>query len=102
MAGKRPRAPAPVKKITRGGRKLKALIAELSLGTTDVAKATGLDRIAIHRCLHGDYWKHISIDFGMAIRAFSKGRLALEDFSSMTATPVEKDDEEPVATGTYG
>lgn len=102
MTRKRPEEKStPRKMITRGGRKLAELMAELNIGPSEVARATGLDRVGIYRVIRGDHYKHVSVDFALAIRSFSKGRITVEDFSSMTATPASEADEPPV-TGTYG
>lgn len=80
--------------IVRGGRILKRLLSESNTSLSDFAKRAGVERVTLHRVLHGARWENIPIDLVMrCCRAVGRG-LSPEDFESITALPPGEEGEE--------
>lgn len=65
---------------------------------SDFARSAGVQRVAVYRVMNGERWRHIDVDFAIAMRDVTKGQIQIEDCSSITAVPVDRadtDDEEP-------
>ncbi len=103
---KRRTALEPERRITKGGRKLAKLLTRTNTKPAVFAANAGVHRILVHRVMNGERWRHIDVDFAIAVRDETKGAIQVEDFASITATAVGAEDEEEPArrrsTGTEG
>lgn len=76
------------RRITEGGRDLRALLTELDISVPDFCEKHSLDRIQVQRVLNGERWKRISVEFADAIERATDGRIQYRQFLPSTATPV--------------
>jgi plasmid maintenance system antidote protein VapI len=83
------------RRITEGGRQLRAYLKRVGQTVPEFAEAHGLDRIQVQRVLKGDR-ERISVDFALAIEKATDGTVQPWMFSKSTLRPA---DELP-ATGT--
>lgn len=88
---------------TLGARKILAIIKRDRLNVTKFAERAGVERMSVTRILTGERWRHMDVNFCMAVRA-AYPEIALEDFGALTAESVPEDEEEPSRgkTGTDG
>lgn len=75
------------RRITAGGRELRAYITELGVSVPDFCERHGLDRIQVQRVLNGERYKRISVEFADAIERATDGRVVYRLFLPSTATP---------------
>lgn len=92
------------RRITLGGRKLRKLLARTKPATKIAvfAQNAGLERVTVYRVMSGDRWRHIDVDFALAVREATNGQVQVEDFASITAIPVEDADDKEEPRGRSG
>ncbi len=77
------------RRITDGGRDLRAYLTEHKVSVPDFCEKHGLDRIQVQRVLNGERWKRVSVDFANSIERATKGAIRYTSFLPHTATPAE-------------
>jgi hypothetical protein len=77
------------RRITDGGRELRAYLTENKVSVPDFCEQHGLDRIQVQRVLNGERWKRITVDFADSIERATKGRVSHTQFLPDTATPAD-------------
>lgn len=95
------------RRITDGGRDIRALVTEQGISLPDWCEKHGLDRIQVQRVVNGSRYKRISVDFADEIFRATAGRISPERFRSCTARPADPatepdvdGDAEPESTST--
>jgi hypothetical protein len=78
------------RRITDGGRDLRAYLTEIEMSVPDFCEKHGLDRIQVQRVLNGERWKRITVDFANAIKRATDGRIDYPRFHPETATPADE------------
>lgn len=82
------------RRITDGGRELRAYLTEIKVSVPDFCEKHGLDRIQVQRVLNGERWKRVTVEFAHSISRATDGRIPYTAFLPETATPA--DDSSPV------
>ena len=75
------------RRITDGGRDLRAFLTEHKISVPDFCEKHGLDRIQVQRVLNGERWKRVTVDFAHSIDRATGGRISYTRFLPETATP---------------
>lgn len=78
------------RRITDGGRDLRAYLDANEISVPDFCEQHGLDRIQVQRVLNGDRWQRITVDFAFAIDRATRGKIAWTRWLSKTARPISK------------
>jgi hypothetical protein len=74
------------RRITDGGRDLRAYLTEHKISVPDFCEKHGLDRIQVQRVLNGDRWKRVTVEFAHAIELATDGAITYAQFLPDTAT----------------
>lgn len=77
------------RRITDGGRLLRAYLTEHKISVPDFCEKHGLDRIQVQRVLNGERWKRVTVDFADSIERATTGAILYTSFLPDTATPAE-------------
>ena len=85
------------RRITDGGRALRAHIKRIGSNVPRFCEEHHLDRIQVQRVLNGERWQRITVDFAASIERATDGDVSWRSFLSDTATA-----DPPAATGTHG
>jgi len=73
------------RKVTDGGRLLRAHLRMLGISVPDFCEKHGLDRIQVQRVLNGERYKRITVEFAHAIERASDGAIPYTAFLPSTA-----------------
>lgn len=73
------------RRITEGGRDLRAYLTEIDMSVPDFCEKHGLDRIQVQRVLNGERYKRITVEFADAIERATDGRIRYRSFLPSTA-----------------
>lgn len=79
------------RRITAGGRDLRAYVNSIGQSVPDFCEENGLDRIQVQLVMNGVRWRRITVDFAQAIERATKGKVRWDRFLSTTA----KESKEP-------
>ncbi len=74
------------RRITDGGRDLRAYLTEIKVSVPDFCEKHGLDRIQVQRILNGERWKRVTVEFAHSIERATDGRISYTQFLPETAT----------------
>ncbi len=74
------------RRITDGGRDLRAYLTEQKISVPDFCEKHGLDRIQVQRVLNGERWKRVTVDFANSIEKATDGAIPYTSFLPSTAT----------------
>jgi hypothetical protein len=77
------------RRITDGGRQLRAYLTEHKVSVPDFCTQHGLDRIQVQRVLNGERWKRVTVDFAHSIEQATSGRVSYTQFLPETATSAD-------------
>lgn len=80
------------RKVTEGGRELRAFLTEQGISVPGFCARHGIDRIQVQRVLNGERYKRISVEFAHAIERATSGRIAYTKFLPTTAEPAAASD----------
>lgn len=75
------------RRITDGGRDLRAFLTTHKISVPDFCEQHGLDRIQVQRVLNGERWKRVTVDFAYSIERATNGAVPYTRFLPSTAIP---------------
>lgn len=85
-----PTTEPPSSKRTEGARLLTKWIKENGGNFAKFAYDAGIERIQVLRVIHGKRWQRITVDFALAVREATGGKIPIESWRSSTARLVRK------------